>query len=324
MTGTVILTGANGSLGLGFVQALLASYPKHILVATVRNTSPQSDPNTANLVKLLSRYPQDRVLVESLDLGSLASVRSFADRISTKISDGEIPQISAIVCNAFTWSLNGQKKTLDGHEATFQVSHLSHFVLVLKLLGSMNPTSGRIVMLGSEAHYPEKDNPLAKLRAGFPDDLEHLVRPPPDEPEQVHDRGFARYGAAKLANVAFMHDMNQRLQAVSASPGYLLNLGLRKRGGGLIRNSVYVTLSEPQTLHRHSNLHGSRRPGRIEGALRAAHRSPAFDEHRQRHDASAEAPDLRGADHGGCRTGPGRPQRRARVPGEEGLLCWKT
>ncbi|KAK3304849.1 uncharacterized protein B0T15DRAFT_512939 [Chaetomium strumarium] len=213
MTGTIILTGANGSLGLGFVQALLASYPKHILVAAVRNASPQSDPNTANLIKLLSKYPQNRVLVESLDLGSLTSVRSFADRISTKISDGELTHISAIVCNAFTWSLNGQKQTSDGYEATFQVSHLSHFVLVLKLLGSMNPTSGRIVMLGSAAHYPEKENPLAKLRAGFPDDLEHLVRPPPDEPEQVHDTGFARYGTAKLANVVFMHDMNQRLQA---------------------------------------------------------------------------------------------------------------
>jgi NAD(P)-dependent dehydrogenase (short-subunit alcohol dehydrogenase family) len=217
MTGTIILTGANGSLGLGFLQAFLVTYPNHTLVATVRNTSAESDPNTASLLKLISKHPKSRVLVETLDLGSLANTRSFADRISTKISNRELPRISAIVCNAFTWSLNGQKQTTDGFEATFQVSHLSHMLLVLKLLGSMDPTSGRIVMLGSEAHYPEKENPLAKLRAGFPNDLEQLVRPLPDKPEEVHDRGFQRYGTAKLANVVFMNDLNQRLQKVSAN-----------------------------------------------------------------------------------------------------------
>jgi NAD(P)-dependent dehydrogenase (short-subunit alcohol dehydrogenase family) len=271
-TGTIILTGANGSLGLGFVQALLASYPQHILVATVRNTSPQSDPNTASLLKLLSKYPQSRVFVESLDLSSLTSVRSFADRISTRISAGKLPAISAIVCNAFTWSLNGQRQTSDGYEATFQVSHLSHFVLVLKLLGSMDPASGRVVMLGSEAHDPGKENPLAKLRAGFPDDLEHLVRPPPDEPLRVHDRGFARYGTAKLANVVFMHDLNQRLQAVSCQSFYPRTSDCRK--GGLMRNFVCIPLQNPKlsaitaTCMDPGGLVGSRAHSEQRGGIR--------------------------------------------------------
>ncbi|KAK4233076.1 hypothetical protein C8A03DRAFT_39242 [Achaetomium macrosporum] len=76
----------------------------------------------------------------------------------------------------------------------------------------MDAASGRVVMLGSAAHYPEKENPLAKLRAGFPADMEQLVRPPPDEPGNEHDRGFQRYGTAKLANVVFMQDLNKRLQ----------------------------------------------------------------------------------------------------------------
>ncbi|KAK4097277.1 NAD(P)-binding protein [Parathielavia hyrcaniae] len=215
MAGTVIITGGNGSLGLGFVEAILASHAEYTLIATVRNTSCEEDANTAKLAKLASKHPNARVMIERLDLSSLASVRSFADSISTKISQGEIPTISALVCNAFTWSLDGgQKMTSDGYEATFQVSHLSHMLLVLKLLGSMDAPSGRIVMLGSDAHDPDKENPMSKLRAGFPvNDMEQLVHPLPDEPGQVHDRGFQRYANAKLANAVFMQDLNARLLA---------------------------------------------------------------------------------------------------------------
>ncbi|KAL4752236.1 hypothetical protein BDW72DRAFT_192180 [Aspergillus terricola var. indicus] len=102
MSGTVVLTGANGS-------SLSAS-----------------DPNTAKLVQLIIRYPSAHLRVEGLDLGSLAAVRSFADSLAARISSKELPPISAIVCNAFTWSLeSGQKFTPDGYEATFQDPKLS-------------------------------------------------------------------------------------------------------------------------------------------------------------------------------------------------------
>ena len=219
MTGTILITGANGSLALGFIQSLLLSHPSHTLIATVRNTSPSSDPNTARLINLITKHPKTRVLLEPLDLGSLSSVRSFADTITAKIAKRELPPISAIICNAFTWSLTGQRSTPDGYEATFQVSHLSHWLLVLKLLGSMDKTAGRVVMIGSNAHYPERANPLSKLRAKFPEDdtMEELVRPGKDGVGEVHDRGFQRYGTSKLANVVFVEDLNARLLAVSFS-----------------------------------------------------------------------------------------------------------
>ncbi|KAL4899904.1 hypothetical protein BDW74DRAFT_188786 [Aspergillus multicolor] len=212
MSGTVVLTGANGSLALGFVESFLELYPHRTLIATVRNSSP-NDPNTAKLVQLVSKYPSAAVRVEGLDLGSLAAVRSFADNLATRISSKELPPISAVICNAFTWSLEaGQKFTSDGFEATFQVGHLSHYLLVLKLLGSMNASSGRIVMLGSTTHYPERPNPLSSLRPDIPEDIEELVKPKPDPTHLIHDRGFQRYGTAKLANVIFMEDLNRRLQ----------------------------------------------------------------------------------------------------------------
>lgn len=215
MAGTVVITGANGSLALGFVEALLLRYPQHTLIATVRNASPEKDPNTAELVRIISKYPNSRVSVEVLDLGQLASVRTFAQKLAGLVISKEIPRITAIVCNAATLSLEaGQKFTSDDYEATFQVCHLSHYRLILMLLDSIDPTSGRIVMLGSITHYPEKSNPVSSLGPRFPENLEELVKPTPDPPSLIHDRGFQRYGTAKLANVTFALDLNERLKRV--------------------------------------------------------------------------------------------------------------
>jgi NAD(P)-dependent dehydrogenase (short-subunit alcohol dehydrogenase family) len=213
MAGTVVITGANGSLALGFVEALLSRYPQHTLIATVRNNSPEKDLNTAELVKIISRYPNSKVSVEVLDLGELSSVRTFAQKLAGLVVSKKIPRITAIVCNAATLSLEaGQKFTSDGYEATFQVCHLSHYLLILMLLDSIDPTSGRIVILGSITHYPEKSNPVSSLGPCFPENLEELVKPTPDPLSLVHDRGFQRYGTAKLANVTFALDLNERLK----------------------------------------------------------------------------------------------------------------
>ncbi|KAL4805149.1 hypothetical protein BDV18DRAFT_161547 [Aspergillus unguis] len=234
MPGTVLITGANGSLALGFAESFLELYPEYTLVATVRNPSPDKDPNTAKLARLVSRYPLAKVHIEALDLGNLAGVHSFADNLSERISSGMLPPISAIVCNAMTWSLeSGQKFTSDGYEATFQVAHLAHYLLVLKLLANMDKEAGRIVMLGSATHYPEKKNPLSSLRPGIPDakNIEELVHPTPDPEGLAHDRGFQRYGTSKLANVIFAEDLNGRLKqhpdlcnitATAMDPGGLL------------------------------------------------------------------------------------------------------
>lgn len=74
--------------------------------------------------------------------------------------------------------------------------------------------SGRVAMLGSITHYPEKPNALSALRPEFPSNIEYLARPLPDGPEEAHDSGHQRYGTAKLSNVTFMHDLNKRLKAV--------------------------------------------------------------------------------------------------------------
>ncbi|KAK7402891.1 hypothetical protein QQX98_011376 [Neonectria punicea] len=222
MAGTVLITGANGSLGLPFVEHILASHPSYTVIAAVRNPSAAALPRVAS--------------IEALDLSSLAAVRTFAARIAARIADGEISPLAAIVCNAFTWSLDGQLVTPDGFEKTFQVGHLAHHLLVLELLGSM-AADGRVVMLGSSSHYPERPVPLSRLTAEFPGDVEALVKPLPDEPGDEHDRGFQRYSTAKLASVMFMHDLNRRLQQDPNLSGICVTV---MDPGGLVDSRAHV------------------------------------------------------------------------------------
>ncbi|KAL2783051.1 hypothetical protein BJX66DRAFT_349913 [Aspergillus keveii] len=211
MDGTILITGANGSLAHGFLTSLLSHYPSFTVIGTVRNPS-ATDPAMTKLKALIGGYPAAKFHLPQLDLGSLSEVREFSMRLARDIQEGKIPRLSSIICNAFTWSLSGGPKfSADGFETTFQVSHLAHHLLVLELLASMDPNSGRIVMIGSVTHDPDRANPLSKLLAHIPEDLEQLVHPAPDKPGEEHDRGFQCYGTAKLTNVMFVQELNDRL-----------------------------------------------------------------------------------------------------------------
>jgi NAD(P)-dependent dehydrogenase (short-subunit alcohol dehydrogenase family) len=212
MAGTILITGANGSLGLAAVSYLLSAYPTHTLLLTVRNPSP-SDQNSAKLHGLIAKHPNASVHIETLDLASTKDVAAFSQEVATSIRKGTYPKLTAIICNAMTWSLNsGVKFSKDGLELTMAVNTLSHFDLMLRLLGHMEE-SGRIVFLSSESHAPGK--------AGFevyppviPEDLEGLVKYEKDIAGEEAGRGFLRYGLSKLVGVMLMYELNRRLQKV--------------------------------------------------------------------------------------------------------------
>ena len=213
MAGTVIITGANGSLAIPAVQHLLTNYPSYTAVLTVRNLM-DSDINTKKLRATIAKFPDAKTSLYQLDLANLSAVSEFANNIAEKIQQGNLPPLASLICNAYHWNLVGEVElTEDGYEKTFQVNHVAHATLVLRLLSSFGSEGGRVVLLSSDSHWPGK-NSLEKYPPAIPDDLELLVKPGADKTPDNMGRGFQRYAVSKLVVVTWMYALNGYLKEV--------------------------------------------------------------------------------------------------------------
>lgn len=214
MAGTVLLTGANGSLAIPAVECLLSRYPSFTLVLTVRDDSEQ-DHNTITLRQLVSKHPNASVSIRKLDLRSLKEVHSFNEGLRTDVESGKIPRLAAIICNAMSWKLSGGPAlTGDGFENTLAINHLAHFTMALRLLSVLDAQRGRIVFLGSSAHWPEKAGFSKGFPTMLPDDLDDLVHPPSDPKDEEMGRGFRRYGLSKLVSLMVASELGRKLKDV--------------------------------------------------------------------------------------------------------------
>ncbi|KAI1458165.1 NAD(P)-binding protein [Annulohypoxylon moriforme] len=229
MAGSVLITGANGTLALPAVDHLLKNYPEYTAILTVRDAS-EADPNTQKLREIISRYSEAKASIQQLDLSTISNVHDFASKVSEDIAAKRTPPLKTIVCNACYWNLVGDPElTGDGYDKTFQVNHISHVALVLRLLDRFAPDGGRIVMFSSEAHEPGRAL-LEKFPPTIPDDLDLLAKPAPHEDKR--GAGFHRYGSSKLATTAWTHALNRYLEkdenpnkitAVAYNPGGLVD-----------------------------------------------------------------------------------------------------
>jgi NAD(P)-dependent dehydrogenase (short-subunit alcohol dehydrogenase family) len=215
MEGTVIITGANGSLAIPAVAYLLSEFKPTNVILTVRNDT-TDDVNTAILRAAIAQAPSGiNVTVRKLDLASLTEVHAFAKAISYQVAAREIPPLAAAIWNAMSWTLQGGLQfTGDGYERSIAINHIAHFALTLELLSSFDQEHGRIVFLGSDSH---DKSALQKYPTVLPADLDKIVHPEPDQEEEVVDRGFQRYGLSKLASIMTMYELNRRLVKVSAT-----------------------------------------------------------------------------------------------------------
>ncbi|KXX76234.1 WW domain-containing oxidoreductase [Madurella mycetomatis] len=217
MAGTIIFTGANGSVAIPAVEHLLTHSPNFTLVLTVRDDG-DGDTNTKELRRVIAKHnAYERASVRKLDLASLKAVHEFTDAIAAEVSQGSLPRLASVVCNAYYWNLLGPLElTGDGYEKSMQVCHLAHVALVLQLLNSFGSDGGRIVLFASDAHEPGKNN-LEVIPPSIPTDpekLEFLARPAPDDASVADNasHGFCRYATAKLAVVTWGHALNRRLE----------------------------------------------------------------------------------------------------------------
>ncbi|TVY17686.1 Retinol dehydrogenase 14 [Lachnellula arida] len=244
MAGTVLITGANGSLAIPAVAHLLRNYAGFTLILTVRNPA-DSDVNTIRLRQTIAQFPNAKASIHQLDLANLSTVREFSGQVALDVTNGKYPPLSAIICNAYYWNLLGNiELTGDGYEKTLQastleplslstlgVNHIAHVALVLRLVGSFGPDGGRVVLFSSDAHWPGK-NGLEKYPPTIPEDLELLIKPKADATKEKEGLAFQRYANSKLAITSWMYALNQRLEnnpalskitAVALNPGNLID-----------------------------------------------------------------------------------------------------
>ena len=180
---TAIVTGANS--GLGLVTATeLARHGAQVILAVRK---PASGEAAADGIRAAVRGA--KLEVRTLDVASLASVRTFASRIAAEY-DG----IDLLINNAGAENLAGRQSTVDGFEFHLGTNMLGHFALTGLLLDTIaRGAEPRIVSLSSITHK--------RAHLDF-DDLQW-------------EKGFnanRAYGASKLATTTFGIELNRRLR----------------------------------------------------------------------------------------------------------------
>lgn len=190
---TVVITGANTGIGKEAAVDLAARGARVIIGC--RNL----EKGTEALKEIQDRSGNRNVFLEKLDLASLESVRTFAD----KILNSE-PRVDILINNAGVMACPYQK-TQDGFEMQFGVNHLGHFLLTLLLLDRLKSSQpSRIINVSSSAHR------MGTGKIKF-DDIHH-------------EKSYSSWGAyfdSKLANVLFTRELSKHLEGTHVTANSL-------------------------------------------------------------------------------------------------------
>src|SRR6266480_840400 len=214
-TGTLaVVTGANSGIGFGVSQRLAAAGA--LVILAVRNTDKGNQ--AAQAIRAAS--PDAQVVVEQLDLASLASVEAFAARLLIRDQP-----IHTFINNAGIMTPPTRHLTTDGFKLQLGTNYLGHFALTGRLLPLLRKAgSARVVTLSS----------LTNHRGAIHfDDLQS-------------ERGYRpqrAYGQSKLATLLFAMELNRRslrsgwgIRSNAAHPGATLT-NLQTTGPTLGRGS---------------------------------------------------------------------------------------
>jgi NAD(P)-dependent dehydrogenase (short-subunit alcohol dehydrogenase family) len=202
-----LVTGGNSGMGLATVIGLARGGYRVVMACrnaergeTARREAGRQSGSTA-------------IETMTCDLGSLASIREFADRFLTRFDT-----LDVLVNNAGVVTVR-RYTTSDGFEAMMGVNHLGHFLLTNLLLPALRRSpQGRIVVVSSGAHK------AGTIRFEDP----HLAK-------RFHV--VAGYGQSKLANILFTQELAERLKDTNITvnavhPGAVAtNLGVDRQTG---------------------------------------------------------------------------------------------
>lgn len=192
---TMVVTGANSGIGLETTRYLASAGATVVMGCRNRAKAERA------VADIRATTAAGDLIVLDLDLGNLASIRSFTQQLAAAA-----PSIDVLVNNAGVMALD-RGTTVDGFETHFGINHLGHFALTHALLPALT-SSGRVVNVSSMGHRPGRidlDDPMYERRR------------------------YSRWGAyfqSKLANLLFTRELDRRLRvagsdvtSVAAHPG---------------------------------------------------------------------------------------------------------
>ncbi len=217
---TAVVTGANSGIDWETARALAAKGARVIVACRSEEKGREAERS------IRTAAPAADVRFEPLDLGSLASVRAFADKLGAAES-----RLDLLVNNAGVM-MPPYGKTADGFELQLGTNHLGHFALTGLLLPRiLAAPKARVVSVSSLAHFPGRID-FADLQS-----------------ERSYNPSRA-YGQSKLANLLFMRELQRRFEsaragalAAAAHPGSTRTE--LQRHSGLLNAFVAVISQQP-------------------------------------------------------------------------------
>jgi NAD(P)-dependent dehydrogenase (short-subunit alcohol dehydrogenase family) len=208
---TVLVTGATDDLGRRVARELAAKG------ATVLLHGRNPERLGAALEALRKETGSEKLGTYVADLSSLAEVRGLAERIHSGHD-----RLDALVNNAGV-IVQGREESMDGHELTFAVNYLSHFLLTGLLLPLLRESApARVVNVASAAQRPiDFDDPM--LERGYD--------------------AMKAYSQSKLAQVMFTFELAERLRdtgitANALHPASLMNTKMVRSTFGYAMSTV--------------------------------------------------------------------------------------
>ncbi|XP_025837098.1 retinol dehydrogenase 13 isoform X2 [Agrilus planipennis] len=213
---TAIVTGSNTGIGKETVKDFFLRGARVLMLC--RNTEKAQEAAEDIKKQCTGKTGLGEIVVEELDLSSLKSIKTCAEKVKNNED-----RINILVNNAGVM-MCPLTRTEDGFEMQFGTNHLGHFYLTLLLLPKIIKSApARIVNVSSLAHNRGQMN--------F-DDLNW---------EKRNYSAVGAYGQSKLANILFTKELARRLQErhISGVSVYSLHPGVIKTELGRHMNETY-------------------------------------------------------------------------------------
>ena len=199
---TALVTGGNSGIGFECARSLATRGWDVIIASRNRDVSLQA------VERINREIGVARCSEMTLDLGSTASVRRFAQEIDAR----DVP-LAALVCNAGLQMNKGLRLSPEGFEMTFAVNHLGHFLLTNLLLERLRANApARIVIVASGVHDPSRMTGMPKPAIA---DFETLAATGGASRSEFNGR--LAYVNSKLCNLWFTYELERRIEAANLS-----------------------------------------------------------------------------------------------------------